>query len=196
MNGYKGDEKDRKLMIPVAAIFMSVVALVGIGYAAMSSSVTSDDNLVTTDVFAVDVLDVKPNTWTGVDTTTSSNGAFTGTLTKTTNKSGATNDVTVTETTYYDGTAYLKVFADTAGTDTTQEFDLSVVATGLASASFVITTEGGTPVATASVSNGTFVLEENQKLNSGTVYIVNITDLAVEEPSTTFKLIFTAIPSA
>lgn len=44
MNGYKGDEKDRKLMIPVAAIFMSVVALVGIGYATMTSTVENNDN--------------------------------------------------------------------------------------------------------------------------------------------------------
>lgn len=55
MNGYKGDEKDRKLMIPVAAIFMSVVALVGIGYAAMTSTVENNDNDVLSDGFYVDL---------------------------------------------------------------------------------------------------------------------------------------------
>lgn len=56
MNGYKGDEKDRKLMIPVAAIFMSVVALVGIGYAAVSTSVSNEDNDVGTSVLEIDLF--------------------------------------------------------------------------------------------------------------------------------------------
>lgn len=55
MNGYKGDEKNRKLMIPVAAIFMSVVALVGIGYATMTSTVENNDNTVLDDGFYVDL---------------------------------------------------------------------------------------------------------------------------------------------
>lgn len=56
MNDYKGDEKNRKLMIPVAAIFMSVVALVGIGYAAVSTSVSNEDNDVGTSVLEIDLF--------------------------------------------------------------------------------------------------------------------------------------------
>ena len=56
MNGYKGDEKDRKLMIPVAAIFMSVVALVGLGFA-LTSSVSNNGNSVVADDFALNLYE-------------------------------------------------------------------------------------------------------------------------------------------
>lgn len=56
MNGYKGDEKDRKLMIPIAAIFMSVVALVGLGFA-LTSSVSNNGNSVVADDFALNLYE-------------------------------------------------------------------------------------------------------------------------------------------
>ena len=66
MNGYKGDEKDRKLMIPVAAIFMSVVALVGIGYATMTSTVENNDNPTLGDEAYIDLYTKENNDYSVV----------------------------------------------------------------------------------------------------------------------------------
>lgn len=199
MNGYKGDEKDRKLMIPVAAILMSVVALVGIGYATITSSVTSENNDVTDNFFTIDIQDTAPTSWNSV-TTNSADNAFDGTLTTSNNKVGNTPGVS----TSYDGTAYLKAFNKESGSDDTTAFTLKVTPTNLNAATIemYIVSEGevrGENVATATISGDgevSFSSVGSNTLKTNTVYEVVITTLDLTNSAESFKLVFTATPSA
>lgn len=49
------EEKRKKLIVPAVALMMCAVAMIGIGYAAVNSSVTNQNNTLTNNVFSIDL---------------------------------------------------------------------------------------------------------------------------------------------
>lgn len=143
MNGYKGDEKNRKLMIPVAAIFMSVVALVGLGFA-LTSSVSNNGNSVVADDFALNLYkddngatEVSELVFNGgklpyvVDTTVTSSGSTKTITFDTAEITLNPSKVYLGSSDFTDGTSYtitmkLTATTDASGTSPFEKYDLYV----------------------------------------------------------------------
>jgi len=67
MTAYRNERNRKKLLIPVVALVLCAAAMIGLGYAALTSTVTNQANVVAGDGLSADLVDSDGNALTGHD---------------------------------------------------------------------------------------------------------------------------------
>lgn len=165
------EKKKRGIIVPVMALAVCAVAMVGLGFA-LQTSVSSSNNVV--GQLMID-LDEKVNGFDSDGPDTSKVDALLSPAIRTVKTGGDSPVVTK----YLDSkVAYMKIYGNI-----TDDIKLKVDVTGMGSGkveSLTLTVkEGETTIATANVSypnvNSTFVMESDQKFVCNGVYSVQVT---------------------
>ncbi|MFA7037211.1 MAG: hypothetical protein WC183_12935, partial [Methanosarcina sp.] len=65
MTAYRNERNRKKLLIPVVALVLCAAAMIGLGYAALTSTVTNQANVVAGDGLSADLVDSDGNALTG-----------------------------------------------------------------------------------------------------------------------------------
>ena len=101
------EDKRKKLIVPAVALMMCAVAMIGIGYAAISTSVESDDNDINHKKLYIDLSE--NGTFGEIPSGTATSGFFDGTITLMSVKDA---DGTVNISRHSTSTTFIKVMTN------------------------------------------------------------------------------------